>query len=226
MSPENARRDEREEIELLLPWYAAGTLEPDETARVDAYLEAHPEVKDHLELVHEEMDGTIGVNEALGSPSAGAIDRLMDLVAAESPAAFRSAHASGGLMQSILDWFADMSPRAVAMGATLAVAVIVAQAVTLGVVMKDGSKFEVANDGTGTHMVTGTAAIVGFAEGATMDEVGAFLTAFGASIIDGPKAGGLYTVRLAEEALATAERDALLDRVRSDPLIRFAGPAS
>ena len=113
------------------------------------------------------------------------------------------------------------------MGATLAVAVIVAQAVTLGVVMQGDSKFEVANDGTGTHMVVGTAAIVGFAEGATMDEVGAFLTAFGASIIDGPKAGGLYTVQLAEEVLeATAERDTLLDRVRSDPLIRFAGPAN
>ncbi len=226
MSPENTMRDEREEIELLLPWYAAGTLEPDETARVDAYLKAHPDVKDHMALVHEEMDETIGVNEALGSPSAGAIDRLMEQVALESPAAFRSANASGGLMQSVLDWFAGMSPRAVAMGATLAVAVIVAQAVTLGVVVKGGSTFEVANDGSDTEVVTGTAAIVGFAEGATMDEVGAFLMAFGASIIDGPRAGGLYTVRLAEEALAAEERDALLDRVRSDPLIRFAGPAS
>lgn len=226
MSPDNTVRDEREEIELLLPWYAAGTLEADETARVDAYLEAHPELKDHLAVVHEEMDETIGVNEALGSPSPGAIDRLMEQVAAESPAAFRTANASGGLMQGILDWFADMSPRAVAMGATLAVAVIFAQAVTLGVVMQGGSKFEVANDGTGTHMVVGTAAIVGFAEGATMDEVGAFLTTFGASIIDGPKAGGLYTVRLTEEVLEAAERDTLLDRVRSDPLIRFAGPAN
>ncbi len=224
MSPDNARRDEREEIELLLPWYAAGTLEPDETARVDAYIKAHPELSAHMALVREEMDETIGVNEALGSPSAGAIDRLMKQVAQESPEAFK---ASGtGLVQSIFDWFGDMSPRAVAFGATLAVAVICAQAVTLGVVMNSGSKFQSATGNGETPVTAGTAAIIGFAEGATMDEVAAFLTAFDASIVDGPRAGGLYTVRLAPEVLTDADRDALLDRVRADPLVRFVGPLS
>jgi anti-sigma factor RsiW len=223
MSPENVSRDEREEIELLLPWYAAGTLEPDETARVDAYIKAHPDVADHLVVVREEMDETIGVNEALGAPSAGAIDRLMEQVMQESPGAVQGA--GGGLVQSLLNWFGDMSPRAVALGATLAIAVICAQAITLGVVMNSGAKFQSATGNGETKARAGTLAIVGFAEGATMEQVGAFLTAFGASIVDGPR-GGLYTVRVAKEVLADAERDALLDRVRADPLVRFAGPAS
>jgi hypothetical protein len=33
--------DEREEIEMLLPWYVTGRLEPVEMATVEAYLAAH-----------------------------------------------------------------------------------------------------------------------------------------------------------------------------------------
>ena len=227
MSPEDTVRDEREEIELLLPWYVAGTLEPDEAARVAAYIAAHPELEDHMSAVREEMDETIGVNEAMGSPSAGAIDRLMAQIAEENPAALRSESAGGGLVWNLLDWFADLSPRAVAMGATLAVAVIFAQAITLGVVMRDdGGKFQSATGNGETPASSGTLAIVGFAQGATMEEDGAFLTTFGASIVGGPKAGGLYTVRLTDEVLPDDERDALLERVRVDPLVRFVGPAT
>lgn len=219
MSPEDK---DREEIEMLLPWYAAGTLEADETARVDAYLAGHPDIKSQLALVAEEMDETIRVNESLGSPAPGAMDRLMAQVRQESPRAFEAR--GGGIVESIIAWFGDLSPRASMMGAALAIAVICAQAITLGVVTDGGSRFTSASDGTQTQM-KGTLALIGFAQTATLTDVNALLTSLRASIVDGPKAGGIYTVRLSSETLSDADRDTLLDRVRSNPLVRFAAPA-
>ena len=41
---------EREEIEMLLPWYESGTLDPADFKRVERYLAAHPEIMDmHIE---------------------------------------------------------------------------------------------------------------------------------------------------------------------------------
>ena len=37
--------NDRDEIEALLPWYVSGKLDPNECARVDRYLEAHPEIR-------------------------------------------------------------------------------------------------------------------------------------------------------------------------------------
>lgn len=227
MSPENTTRDEREDIEMLLPWYAAGTLEADETARVAAYLKEHPEIENQIALAREEMDETIRLNEALGSPSAGAIDRLMAQVERESPGALARSGAAGGLFEGIARFFGTMSPRAVAMGAVLAIAIICVQAITLGVMVnRGGGTFHVATGDGDTKVVGGTSALVSFAEGATMEEVGAFLTTYGARIVDGPKGGGIYTIRLTDKVLPGGERDALLKRLRADPLVRFAGPAT
>ena len=117
MSPDQDMREEREDIELLLPWYAAGTLEPDELKRVEAYLQDHPELEDHLAVVREELEETVGVNEAIGTPSAGAMDRLMAWLPEHIPddGATSIAHGDFGLnnvlihpteprLVAVLDW--------------------------------------------------------------------------------------------------------------------------
>lgn len=218
MSHEDELRVEREDIEMLLPWYATGTLEPEEKARVDAYLADHPEVARQLDLVAEEMDQTIRVNEALGAPAPGALDRLMADVRAESPQAFRAS--GGGLIESVLSWFGDLSPRAAAMGAALAIAVICAQAVTIGVVTS-GKKYDTASGET-TGRIAGTTALVGFVDSASVADVTGLLTSYGAAIVDGPKPGGIYRVRLSEKELAKADLDALLEKLLADPRVRLA----
>ncbi|MEM6498405.1 MAG: hypothetical protein AAF709_16980, partial [Pseudomonadota bacterium] len=65
---------EREEIEMLLPWYESGTLDPADFERVERYLEAHPEMRTQLELVGDERFETTIANEMLGAPSPGALD--------------------------------------------------------------------------------------------------------------------------------------------------------
>ena len=69
--------NERQELETLLPWHAAGTLGPVDAARVEAALASDQELARHFAIVREEMAETIHLNEALGSPSPRALDRLL-----------------------------------------------------------------------------------------------------------------------------------------------------
>lgn len=224
MSPDQDMREEREDIELLLPWYAAGTLEPDELKRVEAYLRDHPELEEHLTVVREELEETVTVNEAIGAPSAGAMDRLMAQIEQESPQAFRKSASAGGFLQGVFDWFDGLTPRAAAFGAALAIAVICAQAVTLGVVTSgSGGKIETATGPGQEQVLTGTFALIGFAPTASMGEVNALLAQEGAAIVDGPRPGGVYRVRLADKELPDADRDAVLERFSASPLVLFAG---
>src|SRR6516164_2132007 len=61
---------EHQEIEALLPWYAAGTLSPRDTNRVEQALAGDRELARQYDLVREELVETIHLNETLGVPSA------------------------------------------------------------------------------------------------------------------------------------------------------------
>lgn len=224
MSTTPTSHDERDDIEKLLPWYAVGTLERSEAERVEAYLDGHPEIRDQLLLVAEEADETIAVNEALGAPSPGAIDRLMERVAQDGPVP--AAHGQQSLWQRIIGQFADMSPGVAAFGTAAAIVIICIQAVALGLVMTGEQKQSRTASGEETQVETGTVALVIFSAGATVEQVNELLAASGTSIVDGPKAGGIYRVRVSETVLPDAERDAVLEKLRSNPLVQFAEPAS
>ena len=66
-----------ESLNAVLPWYAAGTLDFREAAQVEAALVADDELARRLEDIREEMMETIRLNEALGKPSAQAMDRIL-----------------------------------------------------------------------------------------------------------------------------------------------------
>ena len=61
---------EREEIEALLPWHAAGTLSRRDAQRVETALEEDRDLARQFDLVREELGETIHLNETLGAPSA------------------------------------------------------------------------------------------------------------------------------------------------------------
>jgi hypothetical protein len=67
---------EYQEIEALLPWYAAGTLSRRDANRVEQALAGDRELARQYDLVREELVETIHLNETLGAPSARAIERL------------------------------------------------------------------------------------------------------------------------------------------------------
>jgi anti-sigma-K factor RskA len=67
---------EHHEIEALLPWYAAGTLSRSDADLVERALAGDRELARRYDLVRQELAETIHLNEALGAPSARAIEKL------------------------------------------------------------------------------------------------------------------------------------------------------
>ena len=74
---------ERLEIESLLPWHAAGTLNRRDAERVEQALAEDRDLAQCYELVREELAETIRLNEMLGEPSARAEDKLFASIEAE-----------------------------------------------------------------------------------------------------------------------------------------------
>jgi anti-sigma-K factor RskA len=80
---------EHQEIEALLPWYAAGTLSRRDANRVEQALAGDRELARQYDLVREELVETIHLNETLGAPSARAMERLFAAIDAEEARAPR-----------------------------------------------------------------------------------------------------------------------------------------
>ena len=81
---------ERHEIESMLPWYAAGTLDRCDAECVERALAEDSELARRYELVQEELAETIRVNEMLGAPSARAMEKLFAAIDAEETSATRT----------------------------------------------------------------------------------------------------------------------------------------
>jgi len=88
---------ELHEIESLLPWHAAGTLDRGDAERVERALSEDGELARRYELVREELAETIHLNESLGAPSARAMEKLFAAIDAEEASAThtRPQHSSG-----------------------------------------------------------------------------------------------------------------------------------
>ena len=218
-----------EDIEALLPWYAAGTLEPREADEVEAAVAADMELARRLELVREEMTEAILLNEALGVPSARVMENLFKAIDKERKIA--RAPARGGL-----GWLTDLfTPRAFAFAAGAAVIVIMLQAgVIAKLVLQDraetGSSFETASAPTPATrgFEIGSFALVRFAPQASIADISRFLDSRDAVIVDGPRPGGpggMYRVRVARTYVSKDELDRLVKEFQSSSnLVTMAVP--
>src|ERR1700704_5444536 len=74
---------EPSEIEMLLPFHAAGTLNARDTRRVDEALARDPDLARQYAVIREEYAETIGLNESLGAPSVRAMQKLFATIDAE-----------------------------------------------------------------------------------------------------------------------------------------------
>src|ERR1700757_2326056 len=112
------------DLEELLPWHAAGTLDSDEAAEVERALAADPELARRFALVREELTETILLNESLGAPSARAMETLFRAIDQDRKVVRRVA-SSPSLGVRIARFF---SPRMMAWTAAAAVVIVVLQA--------------------------------------------------------------------------------------------------
>ena len=214
ITPNDPARD-GSDVALLLPWYAAGTLRRRDRLRVDKALREDPELAFHIELVREELAEAIHFNETLGAPSPRVAEKLMAAIDAET-ARKRPATAAGWLT----GFFANLSPRTVAMAASFAVLAIALQAFMLvDIFTKPGAdKPQVLSH----ERVAGTYAMIRFARQASAAEITNFLQNYQATLVDGPTPTGLYRVRVAVTSLAKEEVGHLIARIRQERVVESA----
>ena len=210
MNAQSVEDAEREEIEMLLPWYVTGRLDPADLAKVEAYLAAHPEVARQLELARAERDETVAANEALGFPSAAATERLMAALPAARPG-WAALRAVRGVLQQVGDLFVAPTANAVRWAAVAAAVLFAVQAVAIASLINE--RAGTYQPASGAQAGDGIAVLVTFADDAKASAISQLLTDFDASIVDGPKAGGVYKVRLRTEDRSPAAREALVRRL-------------
>lgn len=222
-------KDPADEREALIPWYVTGRLSAEERRAVEDYLAENPQARLQLDLAREELDETIAANEAIRAPSARMLDALMgEIEAREGPEVQRI-----GLMERTLTLITGFMPAQAGMGMRLAAIaaalVICVQAGAIGwMVINDfapGGDYRTASHGD-QATAQGPRALIGFAEQATGAEITALLTQGQFTLIDGPKPGGLYIVRLGPADMSEEDAARALQalRARSD-IVRFAAPA-
>src|ERR1700730_2782326 len=216
---------ERRDIEALLPWHAAGTLTRRDAQRVEAALNEDRDLARQFELVREELGETIHLNETLGAPSARAMERLLAGIEAEGAKGRR--RQSFNLAAFIGERMSMFSPRTLAWSAVTAVLAIVLQAGLLAELYIHETRSEVPStyktaSATRSLGPVGSYALIGFTPQASAADVTKFLEAHKASIVEGPKPGGLYRIRVSTTALPKNDLAAIVKQMQDDSkIVRF-----
>jgi hypothetical protein len=214
-----------EDVELLLPWHAAGTLSRRDAARVEQALANDNELAARYELVREELGEAIRLNESLGAPSTRAMEKLFAKIDAEPARAVKPSFSIGAWLT---DFVAGFSPRTLAYGATAAALAIVLQAgILAGVFVKERAvgpqlaSYQPSDTGTGAYVR------IRFKPQATAADITAFLNENGAFVVDGPaRDNGFFRVRVSDKTMTPAELSAVVRRMAANPVVDFTVPAA
>jgi hypothetical protein len=212
---------DRAALEEMLPWHAAGTLSREEAEAVEEALARDPELARRFELVREELSETIHLNESLGAPSARAMDRVLAAIAAEGRV--QRVRPGVSLTRRFTGFFEMLSPRAVAWAGAAAALVIVVQAgLIAGLTVGDrsGASLEMASyEEPAGAAAPATFALVRFVPQASAADIARVLEAHRVAIVDGPKPGGLYRVRIADRVLPDDEVGRVLGALQAESVV-------
>jgi len=210
------------DIEALLPWHAAGTLSARDARRVEDALARDQELAKQYAVIREEYAETIALNESLGAPSARAMQKLFAAIDAE-PA--RKPSGSLNISARIAEFFAGLSPRAVAYSAVLGALALLLQAGVIGAILakQQGGSFQTASL-SGPRQESGPQAFVRFAPDARVSDIATFLDANQATIINST-AGGMFRVQFGDKPMSKQEIAGLMTRLQNEKIINLAAPA-
>jgi len=217
---------EPSEIELLLPWHAAGTLNARDSRKVEEALARDSELARQYAVIREEYAGTIDLNESLGAPSVRAMQKLFAAIDAE-PA--RKPSLSWNIATRFAGFFASLSPRTLAWSAGLGAFALVLQAGIIAAVLMNSrpASFETAslsmNEPITRNLGAATSprALVRFVPDARMGDIMALLDKYQASIIGGSK-DGMFRLQFANAAMSKDEFSSLLGRLQHEKVVGLA----
>jgi hypothetical protein len=190
----------------LLPWYANGTLEGEERARVEEHLSACLPCR-------RELEAQRALQSALSQlPPDPELDKALARMHARLDATQRgSLHA---LMRHLWHGSHPWLRGALALQLVL----IVSLAAVVG--LRPAAQYHtLSSSASDSGQPTGIAVM--FSPGRSEQEVRALLTRLSLRIVDGPSEAGAYT--LAAEA---QRRDAAIAALRADPAVKLALPIS
>ena len=215
---------EPSEIEMLLPWHAAGTLDARDARRVDEALARDPQLAKQYAVIREEYAETIHLNENLGAPSARAMQKLFAAIDGE-PA--RKPSVSFNISARIAGFFAKLSPRTLAWSAGLGALALLLQAGVIGAVLvkNQTSTFQTASlsssEPTTRDLGAPPRALIRFVPEARVADITALLDNYQASIVDGAK-GGMFRLQFGNRPMTKDEVAALISKLQSEKIVNLA----
>ena len=220
---------EPSEIEMLLPWHAAGTLNARDARRVDEALASDPDLARQYAVIREEYAETIHLNESLGAPSARAMQKLFAAIDGEP---VRKPSVSANISARISEFFAKLSPRTLAWSAGLGAVALLLQAGVIGAVLvkNQGASFQTASldlserNAPITRDLGGAAPprmLVRFTPDARVADITALLDTYQASIVDGAK-GGLFRLQFGTGAMGKSDLAALMSKLQKEKIVSLA----
>ncbi|HZC95700.1 MAG TPA: hypothetical protein VE267_06160, partial [Bradyrhizobium sp.] len=196
------------EIEMLLPFHAAGTLNARDARRVDEALAGDPELARQYAVIREEYAETIHLNESLGAPSVRAMQKLFAAIDGEP---VRKPSVSSSISARVSEFFAKLSPRTLAWSASLGAIALLLQAAVIGAVLmkNQGGPFQTASLDLNERSAPVTRdlgaaapprALVRFAPEARVADITALLNNYQASI-EGAK-GDLFRLQFGSRSMS------------------------
>jgi len=222
---------EPSDLEMLLPWYAAGTLNARDTRRVEEALARDPELARQYAVIREEYAETIGLNESLGAPSVRAMQKLFAAIDAEPARKPDTSHRGAS---RIAGFFASLSPRTLAWSASLGALALLLQAGVIGVIVlkNQSATYQTAslsmNEPTNEPITRALGqeepplrALVRFKPEARMSDITALLDTYQASIIGGAQ-GGMFRLQFGGAPMRKDEAARLIGKLQSEKIVGLA----
>jgi hypothetical protein len=228
MSPLSEK--EREELEMLMPWYVNGTLDRESADRIETALRGDAALARSLAMLREDREAVVALAEADEPPASMEARFLAQLEASAAADAMRLSPeaARGGLLARAGTRLGELfagAPRGMAFAAAAACLLVLVQAGAIVALVGPGSEpgggFRTAS---GEAEQGGQAILVQFAVGADLAQISAFLDENGARIVDGPLPGGMFRLRFKADDKRGADEIAALLRGRAE-LFQFVLPS-
>jgi len=220
--------DEPGEIEMLLPWHAAGTLNARDVRRVEEALARDADLARQYAVIREEYAETIHLNESLGAPSARAMQKLFAAIDGEP---VRKPSLTSRISTGIAQFFAGLSPRTLAYASGVAAVALLLQAGVIGALIKGPSSYQTAslslNEPASLTRELGAGtpprALVRFSAEARMSDISALLDTYQATIVGG--ANGLFRLQFGSKAMGKDDVASLMNKLRGEKIVSLAEPA-
>jgi hypothetical protein len=212
-----------EEARLLVPWYAAGTLDEDGARELEELAKEDQELANLIAEAKLERAAAVSVNEALGVPSPAVWARIEASIEQEKRArrSLGIAEKARSLSASLSGFLASLTVPQWQAIAAVAVALCVIQAGAVIYLAGSGnapSKYQTASGPKARGIAKPAAFIVSFSENASIGDVSKALDEAGAVIVEGPNADMLYHIGLREDKLEA--KDQAYTKLRSSSIVK------